>query len=400
MPSAETTERATSGGGGSHLAWWLSGVATATWLLAVAVVGLGGRVVDNWESAVTMLFGSFLAGSSPEGGGAVAFPVFTKALHVPGPVARTFGLSIQAVGMTMASISILLSGRLIHRRAVVVGSLAAVAGFGIGVVGFGRPDEAFWPSTIGAPWVKATFSIVLATTSILMIRHLRREKGGPHRDDGGEGREGFGWTRRYDAALLGVALLGGFLSSLTGTGANIVVFLFLVVLAGVRPKVALPTAILVMTAVSIVGFVLFCLIHGQLVLTIVDDRVVAAGGKTVDSTIGEGRADLFGLWLAAVPVVVWGAPLGALVAALVAERHLVRFVALLAAVEVATTFALVPELRSDRVLIVYLIVGLVALPAVFVYGQRYRLRVFGGVSERSSHELRAELRGDEIVSPR
>ncbi|MGI9613211.1 MAG: TSUP family transporter [Acidimicrobiales bacterium] len=353
------------------LGWWLSGAATVVWILAVLVAGSGGRVLDNWESAATMLVGSFLAGSSPEGGGAVAFPVFTKALGVPGPVARTFGLSIQAVGMTMASISILLARRPIHRRAAVVGATAAIVGFGIGAFGFGESDLAFWPPSIGAAWVKATFSIVLATTSFLMIRHLR-QAGRHHHDPAG-----VGWNHRYDAALVVVAVLGGFLSSLTGTGANIVVFLFLVVLAGVGPRVALPTAIIVMTAVSIVGFVLFGLIDGQLDVAMVDDRVVAVGGKPVGAAIADGRSDLLGLWLAAIPVVVWGAPLGALAASIVAERHLVRFVAFLAAIEVATTVVLVPELRSEAALVAYLVLGLAALPTAFVLGQRYRSRVFG-----------------------
>ncbi len=378
-PTPDATSRRPTG---QRLGWWLSGAASAVWLVAVIVTGSGGRVVENWESAATMLVGSFLAGSSPEGGGAVAFPVFTKALGVPGPVARSFGLMIQAVGMTMASVSILLARRPIHRRTVTLGSIAAVIGFGIGVFGFARSDVAFWPTVIGPAWVKATFSIVLATTSILMIRHLRLERRPGSSQRPHDGRQphsagGVGWTARHDVGLVGVAIAGGFLASLTGTGPNIVVFLFLVVLAGVAPKVALPSAIMVMAVVSIAGFVLFGLVDGQLDVTLLDDRVVTVGEAPVDPAIAVGRADLLGLWLAAVPVVVWGAPLGALVASLVAEHQLVRFVAALAAIEVATTFLLVPELRTERVLVVYLIAGLATLPALFILGQRHRARIFG-----------------------
>ncbi len=351
---------------GARLAWGLSGVATLIWAVAVLVGGHGARVVDNWESAATMLVGSFLAGSSPEGGGAVAFPVFTKALEVPAPVARTFGLSIQAVGMTMASVAILLSGRPIHRRAAIVGAGASIVGFGLAVAVLGRPDELFWPSSIGTPWVKASFSIVLATTSILMLRHLRavdHSHGDPD------------WTRRMDVGLVSIALVGGLLSSLTGTGANILLFLFLVVLMDVAPKTALPTAILVMTAVSIVGFALFGVFDGQLDVVLEGDRVVAVGGATTD--LEPSRFDLLGLWLAAVPVVVWGAPLGSLAASLVNEHHLVRFVALLAGFEVITTFLLVPELRSEPTLIAYLIAGLVIVPLVFIALSRHRHAVFG-----------------------
>lgn len=55
-----------------------------------------------------MLLGSFIAGATPQGGAAVAFPVFTKVFHLPAPDARTFGQMIQSVGMTMAAITILL----------------------------------------------------------------------------------------------------------------------------------------------------------------------------------------------------------------------------------------------------------------------------------------------------
>ncbi|MEM9561592.1 MAG: TSUP family transporter [Actinomycetota bacterium] len=352
--------------------WGPSTAATVAWLLAVVALGLGGRVVEHGESALTMLFGSFLAGSSPEGGGAVAFPVFTKGLGVPAPVARTFGLSIQAVGMMMASLAIIVAGRPFHRRAVVVGTIAAVAGFLGAVALLGRSEEPFWPPIVSTPVIKATFSIVLATTSFLMLRQLRLHRGVDHRADRSFDEPPGAWTRSTDAALVGVAAAGGALSALTGTGANIVVFLFLVVVIGVLPKTALPSAIMVMAAVSVVGFVLFVLVDGQFDLVLVDDRVVAVAGQPVDLAVGSG--DLLGLWLAAVPVVVWGAPLGSLAASLVREHHLVRFVALLAAVEVATTVVLVPELRSDPALLAYLVLGLLTLPALFVAAARFRRR--------------------------
>jgi len=345
--------------------WALSAVATLIWLVAVIATDLQSRVFEHWESAVTMLFGSFLAGSSPEGGGAVAFPVFTKGLHVPAPVARTFGLSIQAVGMTMAVLSILAFRRAYHARAAVLGSIAAVAGFLLSVALFGHRDLAFWPSTIPAPWVKATFSIVLATTSLLMVRHLRHTDSDHHTLE---------WGRRLDVGLVLMAFAGGVLSSLTGTGANILVFLFLVVLADVGPRVALPTAIMIMTSVSLVGFGLFGIFDGQFAVEVIGDRVVSVGGLAVD--LAASQADLLGLWMAAVPVVVWGAPLGSLVASRVPERYLVRFVALLAGTEVLTTFVLVPELRTEPSLILYLAVGLVVVPGGFLLARQRRQQLF------------------------
>ena len=345
--------------------WLLSGLVTVVWLVVILVGDLGGRVAQHWESSVTMLFGSFLAGSSPLGGGAVAFPVFTKAMDVPAPVARTFGLSIQAVGMTMAALSIMACRRCFHARAVVLGAAGAIIGFLLSMALLGQPQQPFWPPMIPSAWVKVTFSIVLATTSYLMVAHLR-----PTDAD----HDTVAWGLRLDVGLVLMALAGGVLSSLTGTGANILVFLFLVVIADVRPKTALPTAVMVMAAVSVVGFVLLGFIDGQMAIDVVGDRVTAVGGTAVDLPVSQ--ADLLGLWLAAVPVVVWAAPLGSMAASLVREHHLIRFVAVLAGVEVLTTFFLVSELRTNAGLILYLVLGLALLPAAFVVVRRHRHQIF------------------------
>lgn len=353
--------------------WAPSAVATAAWLVAVVATGMSERVVGHWESAVTMAAGSFLTGSSPLGGGAVAFPVFTKLLDVPPPVARTFGLSIQSVGMTMAAVSIVLARRTVHWRAVVIGSIVAGASFLVGVFALGDAEAVFWPSVVPGAWVKATFSIVLATTSILMVRHLAH---------GEVLHPPLGWSRRLDLVVVVVAAGGGLLSSMTGTGANILLFLALVVLADVRPSVALPSAIMVMASVSVVGFVLLGLVDGQLDVAVAGGQVVSVGDRAV--ALAANEADLLGLWLAATPVVVWGAPLGSLAASLVRERHLVRFVAVLAFVEVVTTFLLVTELRQDPALIAYLVGGLALVPALFIALRycRHRLLAPSG-AERS-----------------
>lgn len=350
---------------GARIAWTVSGVLTASWGVAVVAGDLSTRVADQWESGITMLFGSFLAGSSPEGGGAVAFPVFTKGLHIPGAVARSFGLSIQAVGMGVATLAILLHRRPIHLRATILGSLAAIAGFLVALFVFGDRSVVFWPSEVPTAWVKATFSIVLATTSLMMVRRLR---------PGGSSSTPLPWGRRLDAGLVVVAAAGGGLASMTGTGANILVFLFLVLLADVNPKVALPSVVIVMAAVSVVGVAVLGVADGQLFVEVVDDRVVAVGG--VDTDLRADRNDLLGLFLAAVPVVVWGAPLGSWVAARVRESQLVAFVALLAAVEVVTTCVLVRELREEPALLAYLVIGLVTVPMALISLQHRRYRIF------------------------
>ncbi|WP_428356321.1 hypothetical protein [Methyloprofundus sp.] len=66
------------------------------------------QIIHNyWQVSVTMVFGSIIAGATSEGGGAIAFPVFTKVLHIPPADAKVFSLAIQSVGMVAATVAIM-----------------------------------------------------------------------------------------------------------------------------------------------------------------------------------------------------------------------------------------------------------------------------------------------------
>eukprot|EP00993_Chasmostoma_nieuportense_P000951 NODE_1873_length_1352_cov_15.635918_g1779_i0.p1 GENE.NODE_1873_length_1352_cov_15.635918_g1779_i0~~NODE_1873_length_1352_cov_15.635918_g1779_i0.p1 ORF type:complete len:369 (-),score=15.00 NODE_1873_length_1352_cov_15.635918_g1779_i0:244-1302(-) len=58
---------------------------------------------DNWPMVLTMIFGSFVAGFTAMGGGAIAFPVTSLILDWTAVEGRDFSTLIQAVGMTAAS---------------------------------------------------------------------------------------------------------------------------------------------------------------------------------------------------------------------------------------------------------------------------------------------------------
>ncbi len=341
---------------------------TLAWLIAVSAAGEWGRAASHWEAAVTMIFGSFLAGSSPEGGGAVAFPIFTKVLHTPAEVARTFSLSIQAVGMTVASAVILLARRKVELRAFAVAAPAGVAGLVAGLFLFGDPATAFWGFAIPAAYAKVTFTITLAAMSYIMFVMLRAP-------DTGADRAPY-WTRRVVLGLALAALVGGGITSLTGTGVNVMLFLFIVVMAGLHPRVGIPTSILTMAAVSVAGFLVLVALHGDFDLGFTESgKVSSAGGHAVEPPLDAGQADLFGLWLAAVPVVVWGAPLGTWVTQHLRESALIGFVAVLALTEVVTTALLVDDLRTDAALAAYFVVGCVLAVVGVALLRRYRRRI-------------------------
>lgn len=335
----------------------LPALITLAWLLYVSVDGQWPRVLDHWRASLTMVFGSFVAGSTPQGGGAVAFPVFTKVLEVPAPVARTFSLSIQAVGMTTAAAIIVIAGRPIEVRAVLVGGLSGVAGFLAALFLAGDPDTLFWSPSIPGPYVKVTFTVVLAAMAYIVVLSLRSQDRGalriPH------------WNIRVWCGLCIAGFVGGIASALTGSGVDVFVFLFIVVMAGLHPRVGVPTSILAMAMISVLGFLVLGVAHGELyVLVDALGDVYSVGGKPVDTLPG-GRFDVLGLWLASIPVVVWGAPLGTWVAHVLREERLIAFVGLMAAAEVISTAIFLDELRHDPLLVAYALGGIaVALVGV------------------------------------
>ena len=83
----------------------------AAWLALLWTGDLFGTALAHWPMAVAMAAGSYVAGSTPMGGGTVGFPVLVLLMNLPATLGRDFSFAIQAVGMTSASIYILCSRR-------------------------------------------------------------------------------------------------------------------------------------------------------------------------------------------------------------------------------------------------------------------------------------------------
>ncbi|MCP4248160.1 MAG: sulfite exporter TauE/SafE family protein [bacterium] len=347
--------------------WGLPSSITLFWLIWVLTHGHWERIAHHWEASVTMVFGSFVAGATPQGGGAVAFPVFTKVLSVPAEVARTFSLSIQAVGMVTAALIVLLARRHVETKALLIGGASGLAGFAFGLVVLSDSATPFWESHLPAPYIKVTFTIVLAAMSYIVLLTLTSESKGTFDIEH--------WNPRIWSGLLFAGFLGGIASALTGSGADVMVFLFAVILCGLHPRVGVPTSILAMASVSSVGLVVLGLIHGEL-STAIDSTgsVIAVAGDPVGPLSGD-RYDLYGLWLAAIPVVVWGAPLGTWVAHVLHEKGLILLVGAMAAAEVLSTAIFLDDLRTDPALLAYGVLGIVFAVSVISWltARRHRL---------------------------
>ena len=357
----------------SRMRWSLgvSAAITVVWVAAVTIAGLWGRVSEHWVAALTMVFGSFVAGATPQGGGAVAFPVFTKALDVPAETARSFSLCIQAVGMSTAALSIAINRRLVEWRAVATGAFVGSLAFVASLAAFGDRNAPFWPIELPGPYVKVTFTLVVLAMGVVVWMGSRL----PIREVSGELPP---MNRRLWAALLLSATTGGAASALVGSGADVMVYLFVVVLFGVKAEVGVPTSVVTMAAISIAGFLVLGVFDGQLQVDL--DRagdVIAVGGVALEQPAAVRQADLFGMWLAAVPVVAWGAPFGALVASKLSPNALVRLALVLSAGEVISTVAFLAPLRTDGRLQLFALAGSVMAVSTLAYVASHRRRLFG-----------------------
>jgi uncharacterized membrane protein YfcA len=262
---------------------WLWYLWVALFLAGWSVLVFGGghleSALEEWRMAAAMLLGSYFAGSTPMGGGVVGFPTLVLLLDQPAAIGRDFSLAIQAVGMTSASILILVLRRPLAWRFM-----------GWALVGtiIGTPSGAILLATRTPELtVKLIFATVLASFGLVQLRHLalfanRKEE-----------VQRAGATHGRGLPLV-VGLIGGVLSSLTGVGIDTLSYVILVLMAGAEVRAALYTSVVLMAFTSLVG------ISTNLALGGVETRV-------------------FHAWMAAAPVVLFGAPLG-VVAALLLPR--------------------------------------------------------------------------------
>lgn len=236
--------------------------------------------------SITMVFGSFVAGATSEGGAAVAFPVMTLVLGIRPIIARDFGLMIQSVGMVAASFTIIILKVTISHRAVFFVSLGGVLGSALAIeVLFDR---------ISPPYLKLWFCCLWMSFAVslwFLNRHASRPTfDGLPGENGSDGTSSGSMGLKTPAILFFAGIIGGCLSGLTGSGIDMASFSVLTLLFRVSEKVATPSSVVIMGISSVFGF----FFRG----------VVSSKGIS---------SSAWSYWLVCVPIVVVGAPLGAFV---------------------------------------------------------------------------------------
>ena len=248
------------------LTWLL--LALALWaLLAWRLLDLS-FLTTHWFYPAIMVLGGFVAGLTPEGGGAVAFPVLSIFFDVDRTMARDFSLMIQSVGMTSATLYILTRPDTILSQLRPLLSFSPVAFAGV-IAGIHLLQ--------GLPVfiLQALFLSLITTFTIayLFADHRGSEDALPV--SGGR------------LPLFAVLFTGGLCTSLFGTGADILVYTLLVTRFRLREKSATQMSIILMAAISLLGF---------------------AYRGAVEAAL---TAYQYQTWLTAFPVVLFMAPLGA-----------------------------------------------------------------------------------------
>lgn len=269
----------------------------AVWLGLVVAGDHWRTLAEHWGIALAMGLGSYVAGSTPMGGGTVGFPILVLLFEQPAQLGRDFSFAVQSVGMVSASIYILSRRLPLEWPLLGPAMLGALVGTPLGIV--------YIAPLVPSLWIKVSFAVVWASFGVLHL-YRTREFCGQH---------GACRARPYLDRWLGLAIgffAGASVTAVTGVGIDMVLYAALVLLRRADLKIAIPTSVVIMGFTSLVGIVF------KLAVTGVEPGV-------------------YDNWLAAAPVVALGAPLGAFIVHRIGRKPTLYVVALLCIAQFAWT---------------------------------------------------------------
>jgi uncharacterized membrane protein YfcA len=227
---------------------------------------------ENWFMTFVMIFGSLIAGASSEGGGAIAYPVMTLIFSIEPDVARNFSFAIQSFGMTSAALWIFLSRIRIEKTYLLLAGFGGLAGI---IAGSWLVAPFVVPSYAKMMFVSFWLSFGIALWTVNFSKQRSNLDKLPALSN----------FQKTELILVGVA--GGIFSSVFGNGLDICTFSYVVLKYGLSEKVATPTSVILMASNAIAGY--------------------AIQGVAFQNM----QPEAIGYLLVCIPVVIFGAPLGA-----------------------------------------------------------------------------------------
>lgn len=300
------------------------------WLAITAPYSLPALLAEYWRSAITMMAGSLVAGSTPLGGGAIAFPVFTKLLAIEPQQAKLFSLFIQSVGMTFATLLFISLRIKIMWRTLAWLMPGSVVGLISGLQYISVPGH----------HIKLLFSLLTLITGILLLKVYRNA------NPASLPKQIPSWC------LLLVGFPAGLLAALIGAGADTLLFFMLVIVFRHKSQQVIPTTVAFMAINSLIGSAIM-LLNGEIAIS-----------TFVSSS-----------WLVAAPVVAIGAPLGGYLMSKAKPLHLLLFINFIILLEGVSTLVFTPLAMFEGLLLLGLI--LVAVGYFFRQCRGIFYREFG-----------------------
>jgi uncharacterized membrane protein YfcA len=247
------------------------------WILAMTFLEKWPLFFDYWPMALTMSLGSFIAGASSEGGGAVAFPVLTLIFKTTPAVARDFSWMIQTVGMGTAAISLFLFRAPFYKRIILPVSLGGLVGL--------YPGLKYLAPLMEPSFCKIFFTSLWMSFGVWIFIIEKRKR--TQRDRPKQQVLPKPFHPKDHLLLFFIGLIGGQISALSGTGLDLFTFAFLILYYNLDEKRATLTSIVLMAINSLGG-------------------VLLKGPFLSDLS-----SQAWSYWWVSVPIVIFGAPLGA-----------------------------------------------------------------------------------------
>ncbi len=291
LSSPPPASQATAAARGT-LPWpWLLWVAFfySGWL-SILLIGDHVRVaLEHWPIAVAMSAGSYVAGSTPMGGGTVGFPILVLLFGMPASIGRDFSFAVQSIGMVSATIFILATRKPFAWGVLKWAMLGSLIGTPLGTAVIApHANDLFVKLLFAVLW--ASFGVM----TLIRVREMARYEGMTNAGPKIERAIGL-FTGLFGGALI---------ASLTGVGIDMLVYTLLVLVLRCDLKVAIPTSVMIMAWTSLIGI-------------------------ASNVAMGAVEPEVWRNWLAAAPIVVLGAPLGVVVVNRIGRTPTLIFVSFL-----------------------------------------------------------------------
>lgn len=302
------------------------------WLIAMTLGNYWHYYFSHGLMSIAMAAGSFIAGATSEGGGAVAFPVMTLVFEIKPHIARDFSLMIQSVGMTAAAFCIYCKDIRVEKKAVLLGSIGGFIGIPIGLYSSQFLPAVYIKMFFVSIWLSFAFSLYLVNRDKKIIQH-----------------NSIGALRKTQTlGLLCLGIIGGMISGIVGSGLDILIFSFLVLYFKLNEKVATPTSVVIMAFNAIAGFFWkFFVINPGI------------------------SPEAWPYWLVCIPIVVIGAPLGAWFIKNKSRHFIVHLLYLSIAAQYLAALIIIPQtgglLTFSAILI---IIGIAGFSGLYILGNR------------------------------